>query len=245
MLRQIAAIAAAALLMQPALFAAQQTQSSSSSQTQPQSQSTQTTQTQATSTAQTAQAPSASTVAGAVPNGTRFLVRLEDSLETKKHKSGKKFEVKTMEPLVTIDGTVIPPGTEIKGRLSRVERAADVGRARLWLSFDEINVKKKGKLPIVALVRGVPGEHSVRAESKEGEIEARTSKGQGELRAAAMGAAIGAAAGAVAKGGKGSAMGAVIGAAAAFLVATGMGQELKLEKGTKLELELDRPLYIK
>lgn len=233
MSRQMAAALVAALLMQPAFLAAQQSQSS-----------TQSTQTQSTTATQTAQTQTASTVAGAVPNGTRFLVRLEDSLETKKHKQGKKFEVKTMEPLLTVDGTVIPPGAEIKGHLSRVERAADVGRARLWLSFDEIKLKK-GKLPIVAMVAGVPGEHGVRAESKEGEIEARTSKGQGELRAAAMGAAIGAAAGAVAKGGKGSAVGAAIGAAAAFLVATGMGQELKLEKGTKLELELDRPLYIK
>lgn len=233
MSRQMAAALVAALLMQPAFIAAQQTQSQTS---------TQTAQTQSTTATQTAQ--TTSTVAGAVPNGTRFLVRLEDSLETKKHKSGKKFEVKTMEPLLTVDGTVIPPGTEIKGHLSRVERAQDVGRARLWLSFDEIKLKK-GKLPIVALVAGVPGEHSVRAESKEGEIEARTSRGQGELRAAAMGAAIGAAAGAVAKGGKGSAVGAAIGAAAAFLVATGMGQELKLQKGTKLELELERPLYIK
>ena len=187
-----------------------------------------------------AQAPASSMV----PNGTRFLVRLEDKLSTKKHKAGKKFKVKTAEPLQLSDGTLLKPGAEIRGHISRVEPAALTGRARLWLSFDEIKTPG-GKVPIVASVVSVPGEHSVRAgESKEGEIEARTSKGKQEIQAAAIGAAIGAAAGAVAKGGKGAAIGAAVGGAAGFLIASGMGQELELQKGTKLELELDRPLYI-
>jgi hypothetical protein len=39
-------------------------------------------------------------------------------------------------------------------------------------------------------------------------------------------------------------MGAILGGAAGFLIASGMGQELELQKGTKLELELSRPLYV-
>jgi len=128
--------------------------------------------------------------------------------------------------------------------VSRIEPAGLTGRARIWLSFDEINTKQ-GKLPIVAHVSSVPEEHSVRAgESREGEIEARTSKGKQEVQAAAAGAAIGAVIGASTKGGKGAAWGAVLGGAAGFLIASGMGQELELQKGTKLELELSRPLYV-
>jgi outer membrane lipoprotein SlyB len=97
----------------------------------------------------------------------------------------------------------------------------------------------------VAHVLSVPEEHSVKAgESREGEIEARTNKGKEEIEAAAAGAAIGAVVGATAKGGKGAGVGAMIGAAGGFLVASGMGQELELQKGTKLELELSRPLYV-
>ena len=180
----------------------------------------------------------------AVSQGTRFLVKLEDGLSTKKHKQGKKFSVKTLEPLVTPDGMAIAPGTEIRGHVSRLEPAALTGRARLWLSFDEIKTRY-GKLPIVAQVLSVPGEHSVRrGDSKEGEIEARTSRGAQEIQAAAIGAGIGAAVGATAKGGKGAAIGAAIGGLSGFLIASGMGQELELQKGTKLELELERPLYI-
>ena len=186
----------------------------------------------------------APTASATVPNGTRFLVRLDDELSTKKHKVNKKFKAKTMEPLQALDGSLIPPGAEIRGHISRVEPAAFTGRARLWLTFDEIRTPS-GKLPIVADVVDVPGDHSVRqGPSKEGEIEARTSHGHEEIQAAAVGAAIGAAAGAAAKGGKGAAIGAAVGGAAGFLIASGMGQELDLPKGTKLELELGRPLYV-
>lgn len=179
-----------------------------------------------------------------VPNGTRFLVRLEDKLSTKKHKNGKKFSVKTLEPLETREGLFVPPGAEIRGHISRVEPAGLTGRARLWLTFDDIKTRD-GKLPLVARVVSVPGEYSVRAgDSREGEIEARTSKGRQEIEAAAAGAAIGAVIGASAKGGKGAAIGAALGGATGFLIASGMGQELELQKGTKLELELDRPLYL-
>ena len=179
-----------------------------------------------------------------VANGTRFLVRLEDELSTRKNKVNKKFKAKTLEPLQTADGSVLPPGAEIRGHISRVEPAGLTGRARMWLTFDEIKTPA-GKMPLVADVVSVPGEHSVKpGESQEGEIEARNTKGRRELEAAAAGAAIGAVVGASAKGGKGAGLGAAVGGAVAFLIASGIGQELDLPKGTKLELELGRPLYI-
>ena len=185
----------------------------------------------------------AQTTTASVPSGTRLLIRLEDKLSTEKNKPGKKFKAKTLEPVQTSDGFILPMGSEIRGHVSRVEPAGLTGRARLWLDFDDVKTSG-GRMPLIATVVGVPGEHSVQAESKEGEIEARTSKGTQELQAAAVGAAIGAATGAVARGGKGAAIGAAVGGAAGFLIASGMGQELVLNKGTKVEIELDRPLYI-
>jgi hypothetical protein len=179
-----------------------------------------------------------------VPDGTHFLVRLDDELRTDKTTVNKKFKVKTLEPLTTADGQVLRPGAEIRGHISRSQPAGLTGRARLWLTFDDIKTPW-GLRPIVADVRDVPGDHSVRAgESKEGEIEARTSKDKQDIEAAAAGAAIGAVAGGGARGGKGAAIGAAVGAAAGFLVSSGMGRELDLPKGTKLELELTRPLYL-
>jgi hypothetical protein len=179
-----------------------------------------------------------------VRDGTHFLVRLDQELGTGKDRVNKKFDVKTVEPLETNAGAVLPPGEKIHGHISRIESGGVTGRARLWLTFDEIDTHN-GRLPIVAEVSSVPGDFSVRpGESKEGEIEARTSKGTRDLQAAAAGAALGASAGAATHSGKAAAIGAASGATAGFLASSGFGQELDLPKGTKLDLVLDRPLYL-
>src|SRR5260370_15995282 len=85
----------------------------------------------------------------AVPNGTHFLVRLDDELSTAKHKVNKKFEASTLEPLETSDGYVLSPGAKIRGHISRVEAAGLTGRARLWLTFDDVD-NPRGRLPLVA-----------------------------------------------------------------------------------------------
>ena len=181
----------------------------------------------------------------AVPPGTRFLVKLDDELSTKNAKENDRFKVRTVDPLESENGAVVPPGTEIVGHVSRVEPAGVTGRAKIWLTFDEIKTQN-GKLPIIAEVVSVPGEHSVKpGPSKEGEIEARTSSANDDAKAAAAGAAVGAVAGATAgKSPKAAGIGAAAGAAAAFLMASGLGHELTLPKGAKLELELERALYL-
>lgn len=193
----------------------------------------------------TPEAPSGPSLASyAVGPGTRFLVKLDDELITRKLEENKKFKAKTVEPLEAGNGVILRPGAEIRGHVSRIEPAAATGRARIWLTFDDIKTPY-GELPIVAEVVGVPGDHSVKSgPSKEGEIEARTRKGREELQAAAAGAAIGAASGGAARGRKGAATGAATGAVAGFLISSGLGRELDLPKGSKLELELVRPLYL-
>jgi hypothetical protein len=186
----------------------------------------------------------ASTVADLVPNGTHFLVRLDDELNSGKNPVNKKFRATTLDPLQTTRGSILPPGARIRGHITRIEPGGLTGRARLWLTFDDIDTHH-GRLPLVAEVSSVPGDFAVRpGESKEGEIEARTSKGTRDLEAAAAGAALGAAAGGAAHGGKGAAIGAAAGGVAGFVASSSIGQELDLPKGTKLDLVLDRPLYM-
>jgi hypothetical protein len=188
-------------------------------------------------------AEASSVAVNAVPRGTHFLVRLDDELNTGKHKVNKKFEAKTLEPLETSNGYILQSGAKVRGHISRIEPAGLTGRARIWLSFDDIDTHHE-RLPLVAEVSRVPGDFGVKpGESKEGEIEARASKGTRDLEAAAAGAAIGATVG-VTHGGKGAALGAAAGGIAGFVASSGFGQELDLPKGTKLDLILDRPLYL-
>jgi hypothetical protein len=175
-----------------------------------------------------------------VPSGTTFLVRLDDKLDTAKLKQGKHFKAKLAEDLVAPDGSRIAHGQRITGHVSSVEQGL---HARLLLSFDEIDTGH-GKMPLIASVTGLPGEHGVKQPDEEGQIERKGMSNRHMIEAAAVGAGIGAAGGAAAGGGKGAAIGAGAGAAAGTVAGLLTDRNLKLDKGTTMEVRLDRPLQI-
>lgn len=179
-----------------------------------------------------------------VPTGTRFLVGLEDTLNTKEDKPGKRFRARTLEPLTAADGTALHTGAEIRGHIDKVEPAGKTGRARLWLTFDDIQTRA-GRRPLVAQLIDAPGVHSIRVVYEhEGEIMASSGKRQSQEEAVALAALAGAAPGVVARNPREAAMGAGITALTAFMITSGIGQELIVEKDTKLELVVARPLSI-
>jgi hypothetical protein len=111
----------------------------------------------------------------AVSAGTRFIVGLQDNLDTKDAKSGKRFHGRTLQPIATTNGAILSPGMEVRGHVDKVETAHQTGRARMWLTFDEIRTPS-GWSPLVADLVDIPGVHSVKVDyDREGEIEIRTS----------------------------------------------------------------------
>jgi hypothetical protein len=180
----------------------------------------------------------------AVVPGTRFLVSLEQNLNTKDVRQNQVFHVRTLEPLEAGSGIYLPSGATIRGHISRVEPAGVTGKAKIWLTFDELRARF-GLLPIVAEVVSVPGDHSIKSGPlQEGVIEGRSSTQKDAATAAAAGAASGAVKGVQDKNKKEAAEGAALAALEAYLVESGRGQELQLPKGAKLELELERALYL-
>jgi len=180
----------------------------------------------------------------AVAPGTKFLVSLEDEMNTKELQRNQAVRVRTLEPLEAGQGFYLPAGAEIRGHISRLERAGTTGRAKLCVTFDDI-VTRFGKLPIVAEVTAVPGDHSIKAGPvQEGLIEGRGSTQKDTAEAAAAGAATGAVKGVKDHNKKEAAEGAAIGALEAYLAEAGRGEELNLPRGAKLELELERALYL-
>jgi hypothetical protein len=181
----------------------------------------------------------------AVVPGTRFLVKLEDELNTETSRRNGRFKVRTLEPLEAGSGIYLPAGAEIIGHISRVESAGIAGRAKIWLTFDDIKTNF-GPLPIVAEVISVPGDHSVRSggPQQEGLIEGRISTQQAAGEAAAAGAAMGAVKGVKDHDKREAAEGAMAAAIAAYLVESGRGHEVDLPRGAKLEVELERALYL-
>ncbi len=180
----------------------------------------------------------------AVVPGTKFLVSLEQELNTKELKRNQQFRVRTVEPLAAGQGIYLPAGAVIRGHVSRVDPAGTTGRAKLWLTFDEIRTRF-GSLPIVAEVAAMPGDHSIKSGPiQEGVIEGRSSTQKDAAQAAAAGAAMGAVKGVKDKDKKEAAEGAAMAALEAYLMEAGRGQDLDLPKGAKLELELERALYL-
>lgn len=175
--------------------------------------------------------------ANSVPEGTHFIVQLDNKLEAKKLKRGKKFKAKLSEDLYAADGTFIPRGKKLKGIVSN----SDDGH--LMLTFTEIDTRK-GWVPLSATITDVPGDKGVKTKGNEGEIERKGSGTKRAVTTAAIGAGIGALGGAVAGGTKGAVIGAAAGAGVGLGAALLTNRELVLEKGQQLELRLDRPLTI-
>ena len=177
-----------------------------------------------------------------IPEGTHFVIRLQDKLDTKKigNDKSKHFKARLAEDLTAPNGSIIPRGAEIKGHVSEVSRGF---HGRILLSFDEIKTPH-GWMPLAATVTDVPGEHGVKTDDREGEIERKGVSKQRVIEAAAIGAGTGAAAGAAAGGvhgaGIGAGAGAAVGAAAGIL----SDRDLRLDKGQQLELSLDRSLEV-
>ena len=128
----------------------------------------------------------------AAARGTRFLVALQTRISTKEDKSGKQIFARTLEPIPTSDGSMLPAGVQVRGHIDKVQSAGKVGRARLWLTFDDIHTAS-GWTPLVADLIDAPGTHSIRVLfDREGEIEAPSSKRDDEMLAMAEAAFVGA-----------------------------------------------------
>jgi len=177
---------------------------------------------------------------GAVVQGTVFLIQVTDRLDTRTVRAGDHFQARLAEPLTTPGGQTLEVGRKIKGHVSAVEPGL---QRRLLLSFDEIDTGH-GWMPLIATVTGVPGEHGLKQVGEEGEIGRKGLNKEQIAEAVVVGAGEGAEAGMRSGGKRGAAVGAGNGAADSALTAFESGHDLVLEKGTVLEIRLDRNLIL-
>ena len=178
--------------------------------------------------------------ANAVVQGTIGLIQLTDRLDTHTVKAGDHFRARLAEPLTASNGMTVEVGRKIKGHVSAVEPGL---HTRLLLSFDEIETAH-GWLPLIATVTGVPGEHGLKQMGEEGEIGRKGMTKEEIAEAVVIAAGEGAAEGMHSGGKKGAAAGAGNGAANSAYTAFESGHDLVLDRGTALEIRLDRNLMI-
>jgi hypothetical protein len=183
-----------------------------------------------------------------VPVGTRIPVELQHAINTKSARDGDAIYCITNFPVV-IDGKVaIPPGTYMQGTIEHSQRAGRVkGKAEVLLHFTTLIFPSGYTVMLPGSVGGMPGSETAQMKNKDTE---GTVQGDGDKthdaatvgKVAATGAGIGAIAGQSAKGAAmGGAAGAAIGLASVFLT---RGPDVHLQRGTLIEVSLERPVTI-
>jgi hypothetical protein len=161
-----------------------------------------------------------------VPAGTRILIRMIDSIDSTKQKTGDRFTASLETNLVVDNIVVAPRGTTVYGRLVSAESAGRMkGSSELSLELTDIVIRGTA-YPLLTSTYDVKGQG-------EGSKTAKKVIG---------GAGLGALIGGIAGGGKGAGIGALAGAGAGTAVAaTKKGQQLTIPSETLLEFRLQQP----
>ncbi len=177
-----------------------------------------------------------------VAEGTRITLQLNEHLSTKLNSEGDPFTAVVSVPVLMGEKLVIPKGSIVSGRISRVVRPGRFkGKAVMNLLFQSISIPGRGEFPIVASLAKVDSEGDTVVKT-EGTVRGEGSTGSDVGRVLKPGLA-GAGLGALAGGGRGSAIGAGVGAAVglATVFAT-RGKDLEVPRGAAMDILLDRPL---
>ena len=164
-----------------------------------------------------------------VPAGTRILIRLVDSIDSAKQKTGYRFSA-TLETNLQVEDTVVAPrGTTLYGRLAEASSAGRMsGSSDLTLELTDITINGTA-YPLLTSTYEVKG------------------KGEGGKTAKKVvgGAGLGALIGGLAGGGKGAGIGVLAGAGAGTAVAASKkGQQLQIPSETLLEFRLQQPVSL-
>jgi hypothetical protein len=183
-----------------------------------------------------------------IPARTRIPLVLVNSVSTKTSQVGDKIYLQTSFPVSAANRIVIPEGSYVTATITEVKRPGRVkGRGSLYIRFDTLMLRNGVSRDFRGTVSATDGAQSDVAR-KEGTVEGEGSKAHDAgtvAGAAASGASTGAIVGAVTDSGaiKGAAIGSGIGAAVGMAtVLLTRGSEVRLLRGTSLEMQLDRDL---
>lgn len=161
-----------------------------------------------------------------VPAGTRILIRMIDSVDSSKQKTGYRFTASLETDLRADDVVVAPRGSTVYGALSQASSSGRMsGSSQLTLELTDIVVNGTA-YPLLSSTYEIKG------------------KGEGgnTAKKVAGGAGLGALIGGIAGGGKGAGIGALAGAAGGTAIAASKkGEQLQIPSESLLEFRLQQP----
>jgi len=176
-----------------------------------------------------------------LPAGTALKVKLENTLATYSNKSGDPFSGRVMEA-VMIDGkTVIPVGTTVQGRVTKISEPRRIAGKPTIGIFPETVVMPSGEQYMLnAAVVDTNIGHGTDV-NREGQFKGAGHDGK-DLTEVGMGTGGGMLIGGLAGGGKGLLIGGAVGATATVTHWLTKHRSGVLPAGTELTMELSRPL---
>jgi len=180
-----------------------------------------------------------------IPAGTKVPLSLKQAISTKAAKEGDPVYAETAFPFVLNDRIIIPAGTYIQGKITRVERGGRVkGRAQLLIHFTSMIYPNGYTVLLGGSVENAPGADKTSLKDSEGTIQQDSDAGR-KARDVAGAASTGAVIGGIAGGGKGAGIGAGIGGVAGMAIALlSRGSDVRLDAGTSIEMEIQREVTV-
>ncbi len=176
-----------------------------------------------------------------LPAGTALKVKLETTLTTSNNKVGDPFSGRLTEAVIVDGKTVVPIGTTVEGRLTRVTEPRRIaGRPTIGILPENLVLPNGEKYVLNAtLVDTNRGGHTDVNEEGQYKGEGHTGVDQVEV---AAGTGTGMLAGGLIGGGKGVLIGGLVGATVTTAHWLMKHNSAYLPAGTELVMELDRPL---
>jgi type IV secretion system protein VirB10 len=194
-------------------------------------------------------APASDPNAITIPAGTKIPLSLKQAISTKNAREGDAVYAETAFPFVVDNRVIVPAGSYIQGRIAHVERAGRVkGRAEILMHFTSMIYPSGYTVVLPGSVENTPGADNKSVKDSEGTIQQDKDTGkkiEEGAKAGVYGASGGALAGGLSSGLNGARVGAAAGAAAGIGWALlKRGNDVKLDVGTSIEMEIQRPITV-
>jgi len=164
-----------------------------------------------------------------VPAGSRILIRMIDSVDSRKQTAGYRFTASIETNLQVGDVVVAPRGSTIYGRLDSASSAGRMsGSSELTLELTDLVISGTA-YPLITSTYEIKG----------------SGKGSNTAKDVIGGTGLGALIGGLAGGGKGAGIGALAGAAGGTAIAASKrGQQLSIPSESLLEFRLEQPVTV-
>lgn len=187
-----------------------------------------------------------------VPAGTKILLQLRSSINTRSARPGDGVYLASTFPVVVGNRVMIPVGVYVQGVVDRVERAGHVkGKAELDMHFTSIIFPNGSVVEIPGVVDALPGAKNQQVKDDgEGTVQQDSDKTRNMGEVAKVAVPTGGAVGSIAGLGGGHPLEGGIAGIGAGLATAGLvslftrGADVSIEAGTQVEMQLQRPLIL-